>query len=106
MSGQDIWWSYWYFHLPNYVLSMLFYTMFGRFALGMFLPPDSPNYIYRWFRRLTGWIIRPVAVITPRALHGHLLAPVAAFWIVVARVAFFAVLHGAGLTPRVAAGAP
>jgi len=30
------------------------------------------------------------------------LAPIAAFWVAMARVAFFVALHAAGLTPRVA----
>ncbi|MSO89130.1 MAG: YggT family protein [Rhodospirillaceae bacterium] len=106
MAGQDIWWSYWYFHLPNYALSVLFYTMFGRFALGLLLPPDSPNYIYRWFRRLTDWVVAPVAFVTPRALHGPLLAPVAAFWIMGARVTLFAVLYAAELLPRAVPAVP
>ena len=105
MNGQDIWWSYWYFHLPNYAFSVLFYTLFGRFGLGFILPPGSPNYIYRWFCRLTDWLLAPVAFITPRALHGMLLLPVAAFWVVVARIAFFALLYSSGLMPRAAAGA-
>jgi len=104
MSGQDIWWAYWYFHLPNYAFSVLFYTLFGRFLLGLFLPPDSPNYIYRWFRRLTGWFMAPVAFITPRAIPRGLLAPVAAFWVVVLRILFFMTMFAAGLTPRMVGG--
>jgi hypothetical protein len=52
MQGE-LWWSYWYFHLPNYAFAVLFWTLIGRFMFGFFLPPDSPNYIYRWFCRLT-----------------------------------------------------
>ncbi len=102
MAGQDIWWSYWYFHLPNYAFSVLFYTLFGRFMLGFFLPPNSNNYIYRWFCRLTNWLIRPVAFITPSILPKFLLPPIAAFWIVIARVVFFMLMFSAGLTPRMA----
>ena len=40
MGSQDIWWSYWYFHIPNYFLSLVFYCLFGRFFLSFFLPPD------------------------------------------------------------------
>jgi YggT family protein len=103
MSSPDIWWGYWYFHLPNYALSVLFYTLFGRFGLSFILRPDSQNYIFRWFCRLTDWLLPPVAFITPRLLHGLVLLPVAAFWIVVVRVAFFAVMYAAELTPRIAA---
>ncbi len=102
MAGQDIWWSYWYFHLPNYGFSVLFYTLWGRFLLGSFLPPTSPNYIFRWFRRLTDWFLAPVAFVTPRILPAFLLPPIAAFWVVVLRVAFFIAMYAAGLTPRAA----
>jgi YggT family protein len=101
MAGQDLWWPYLYFHLPNYAFSVLFYTLFGRFLLGLFLPPDSSNYIYRWFRRLTDWVIRPVAFITPSVFPPVLLPTVAAFWIAIARVAFYALMFSAGLTPRI-----
>ena len=60
VATQDIWWSYWYFHLPNYALSLVFYALFGRFILSFFLAPDSRNYIYRSFCWLTDWIVRPV----------------------------------------------
>ena len=102
MPGQDSWWTYWYFHLPNYVLAVLFWTLIGRFMFGLFLRPDSPNYIYRWFRRLTDWLIRPVAFITPSMLPPLVTPLVAAFWVAMARVAFFMVLYAAGLTPRFA----
>lgn len=100
MSGQDIWWSYWYFHLPNYAFSVLFYTLWGRFLLGFIVPPGSSNYIYRWFCRLTDWLIGPVAFVTPRILPSFLLPPIASFWVAVLRVAFFALMFAAGLTPR------
>jgi len=100
MGAQDIWWSYWYFHLPNYIFSVLFYTLFGRFMLGAILAPDSPNYIYRWFRRLTDWLIVPVAYITPSAFPSMVLPPIAAFWVAIARILFFVVMSSAGLTPR------
>jgi hypothetical protein len=105
MSQPDIWWSYWYFHLPNYVFSVLFYTLWGRFLLGAFLKPDTQNYIYRWFCRLTDWLVRPVAVITPSIIPPMLVIPVASFWVVVLRIAFFAAMYGAGLTPRLAPAA-
>ena len=30
-------WSYWYFHIPNFILAALFYTLIGRLVLGMFV---------------------------------------------------------------------
>ncbi len=101
MEPKDLWWGYWYFNLPNYALSLVFYALFGRFLLSFFLPPDSRNYIYRSFIWLTDWIVRPVAFVTPSAIPGVFLPPVAAFWIVVLRVAFFMLLYYLDLTPRV-----
>ena len=102
MDLKDLWWGYWYFHLPNYALSLVFYALFGRFILSFFLPPDSRNYIYRSFIWLTDWIVRPVAFVTPSAIPGVFLPPVAAFWVVVLRVAFFMLLYYLDLTPRMA----
>jgi hypothetical protein len=101
MQGQDIWWTYWYFQFPNYAFSVLFWTLIGRFMFSLFLAPDSPNYIYRWFRRLTDWLMRPVAFITPSVVPSLALAPIAAFWVSMARVLFFVSLHAAGLMPRI-----
>jgi len=102
MQGQDMWWSYWYFHFTNYAFAVLFWTLIGRFMFAIFLPPDSPNYIYRWFRRLTDWLMQPVAYITPSIVPPLLLPPIAAYWVAMARIAFFMALYAAGLTPRMA----
>jgi uncharacterized protein YggT (Ycf19 family) len=101
MAGENFWWSYWYFHFPNYAFAVLFWTLIGRAMFSLFLPADSPNYIYRWFRRLTDWLMPPVAYITHPIMPGGLLPLAAAFWLAIARVAFFMILFAAGLTPRV-----
>ena len=99
----DVWWSYWYFHLPNYALAVLIYTMFGRFMLSFILKPDSKNYIFRWFVRLTDWFVRPVAFITPRIVPPILLPPIAAIWLIALRIAFFFLMFNAGLVPKIGA---
>ena len=101
MAGENLWWSYLYFQLPNYAFAVLFWTLIGRTLFAIFLPADSPNYIYRWFRRLTDWLIGPVGYITHSMIPRGLLALVAAFWVAMARIAFFMALHAAGLAPRV-----
>ena len=93
----------WMFVQAAFVSSWLPGSWHRRFLLGLFLPPDSKNYIYRWFRRLTDWVIRPVAFITPSVFPPVLLPPIAAFWVVIARLAFFMIMFAAGLTPRPAA---
>ena len=32
---------YWYYHLPNFVLAALMYTLLGRVLLSLFLDADS-----------------------------------------------------------------
>jgi len=58
---------YWYYHLPNFVLAVLMYTLLGRVLLSLFVDADSPNYIWRFFCRLTDPFIAATAVVTPKA---------------------------------------
>lgn len=102
MAETNIWWDYWYFHLPNYALAVIFYTLFGRFVLSFLVPPDSPNYIWRWFRRLTDPVVAGVAWITPRAIAQRYLPLAAAFWIGLLRLVFFLLLANLGLAPTLA----
>jgi hypothetical protein len=103
MQAESLWWSYWYFHFPNYALSVLFWTLIGRFMFGLFLPPDSMNYVYRWFRLLTDWLMGPVAYITHPIMPSAVLPLIGAFWMAMARVILFMSLYAAGLTPRIPA---
>lgn len=91
--------SYWYFHLPNYLLAALGYTLLARFALGFFVPPDWNNYIWRFFRRLTDPCLRAVACITPQQIPAIVLPVIAAFWTFLLRYLWFFILWRAGLTP-------
>jgi YggT family protein len=59
--------SYWYFHLPNFVLAALMYTLAGRVLLGVIVAPDSSNYIWRFFCRFTDPVVAAVALVTPKA---------------------------------------
>jgi YggT family protein len=60
--------SLWYFHLPNFVLAALMYTLLGRALLGLFVEPDSRNYIWRAFCRLTDPVVYVVALVTPTSV--------------------------------------
>jgi hypothetical protein len=101
--GNDPFWGYLHFHLPNYALTLVFYCLFGRFFLGFILRPDTRNYIYRSFYWLTEWFVRPVAFITPSAMPAFLLPPVAAFWIIILRLALYMFMFSAGQIPAVGA---
>ncbi|MDZ4736735.1 MAG: YggT family protein [Rhodospirillaceae bacterium] len=104
MTGADFW-QHWYFHLPNFALAALVYTLLGRFALGFFLPPDSQNYIWRWFCRLTDWLLPIVAFITPRYVMFLFLPLIAAFWLTLLRFLLLLTLALNGMLPTIA-GAP
>ncbi len=93
-------WHYWYFHLPNYVLAVLLYTLLGRFILGFMVPPESSNYIWRFFRRLTDPILVATRFITPRFIGPILLPLVGVFWLTVLRVALLIFLFAVGLAPQ------
>src|SRR4026209_111972 len=97
-----MWWPYWYFHFPNYALALLFWQLIGRFMFALFLPPDSPNYVFRWFRRLTDWLLPPVSFITPSIVPALAPVPLAAFWVAMAPAASLTTFSAAGSTPRVA----
>ena len=94
-------WAYWYYHIPNYLLAALVYSMLARFALGMFVPSDWQNYIWRAFVRLTEPVIKLVAVITPSYAHGIFLPIIAAFWLTAIRLAYWLALSRYDVAPGV-----
>lgn len=57
----------WLYLAPNFILAALMYTLVGRALLGLFVPPDSPNYIWRFFCRVTDPVVAAVAIVTPKA---------------------------------------
>jgi YggT family protein len=93
--------AYWAFHIPNYLMSAVIYSLMGRFLLGFVLPPTTENYIYRWFVLLTDPFVRGVRVITPRFVATPYVPLAAMFWLMVARMVFFGLMYQAGLVPRV-----
>jgi YggT family protein len=94
--------QYWYFHIPNYLLAAVMYSLLARFLLSLFVAPDSPNYIYRAFVRLTEPFVWVVRLVTPRAVPPLLAVLFSAVWALFLRFAFLAVLAGQGLAPRLA----
>ena len=87
--------TYWYYHLPNFVLAALMYTLLGRALLGLYVDHDSPNYIWRFFCRITDPFIALIAFVTPKAT-----APVV-LWLFWLRVALLYAFLFLGLAPRI-----
>jgi uncharacterized protein YggT (Ycf19 family) len=101
MDATNPFWTYWYFHLPNYLLAALAYTMLARFGLSLVVPPDWPNYIWRFFLRLTDPFLAATATITPSFVPGALMPLVAVFWLLLLRMALWFGLRHLGLAPTV-----
>jgi len=93
--------TYWYFHLPNYLIATVIYTMLGRFLLGLFVPYEWDNFIWRFFCRLTDPVLAVTRWLTFGALPEGLLPLVAVFWLFLLRIAYWMVLFRAGLAPPV-----
>jgi uncharacterized protein YggT (Ycf19 family) len=77
----------WYFHVPNYVLAALMYTLIGRFALSFFFPAGSTNPIFRAFVWITEPVVRMVRFVTPRVVPHLAILIFGALWMLVARFA-------------------
>lgn len=99
-------WDYWYFHIPNYVLSVLIYTLVGRFLLGMLVPPESTNYIWRFFVRITDPVLRVARLLVPGYVQPGLRPLAAAFHLYVLRLALFIAMYAQGMAPRLEGVAP
>jgi hypothetical protein len=95
--------AHWYFHVPNFVLAALVYTLIGRLILGIFVPPNWDNYIWRAFTRLTDPAVSAVAVITPHVMPRIVVMIFTVLWLSAARVALAVGLNALGLLPPAAA---
>lgn len=92
--------SLWYFHLPNFVLAALMYTLLGRAILGLMFDPDSPNYIWRFFCRITDPVVNAVAYVTPKATAPIVVWLFSVVWLFWLRVLFLNVSLLLGIIPR------
>jgi hypothetical protein len=93
--------SFWYFHLPNFILAALMYTLLGRAMLALLVEPDSKNYIWRFFCRITDPIVGAVAIVTPKAVAPVILWLFAFVWLFWIRVTFYMSFAALGLAPRI-----
>lgn len=100
MSPSSSLLSHWYFHLPNFLLAALMYTLLGRVLLGLVVEPNSQNYIWRFFCQITDPVVRVVAVVTPKAAAPVIVWLFAFVWLFWLRVALFALFALSGLSPR------
>jgi hypothetical protein len=93
--------TYWYFHLPNFILAVLMYTLLGRALLGLIVQPDSSNYIWRFFCRITDPVVAVFALVTPKAAAPVVVWLFGVVWLFWLRALFLFVSIWLGLLPRV-----
>jgi uncharacterized protein YggT (Ycf19 family) len=93
--------QYWHFHLPNFVLAAIMYTLLGRLILSFMAPPNWQNYIWRAFVRITEPAVRLTRFVTPEVLPPIVVMIFAILWLMVLRVALFVGFANAGLLPPV-----
>jgi uncharacterized protein YggT (Ycf19 family) len=93
--------QYWYFHLPNFVLAAVMYTLLGRLALSFFVPPDWKNYIWRAFVTITDPVVKATRLITPQVLPHVVVLIFAVLWLMLLRIGLFAFLANLDLLPKV-----
>jgi uncharacterized protein YggT (Ycf19 family) len=93
--------QYWYFHLPNFVLAAVVYTLLGRLALSFFVPPDWKNYIWRAFVTITDPVVKITRLITPQVLPHVVVLVFAVLWLTLLRIGLFALLASLDLLPKV-----
>ncbi|MFZ1885113.1 MAG: hypothetical protein WAU53_16310 [Rhodoplanes sp.] len=77
----------WSFQLLNFILAMLMYTLLGRALLGLIVGPDSSNYIWRFFCRITDPFVALIAYVTPKAAAPVVTWLFGAVWLFWLRVA-------------------
>jgi uncharacterized protein YggT (Ycf19 family) len=92
-------WSYWYFHIPNFILAAVMYTLMGRFLLGFFVPEDWDNYIWRGFKLITDPFLRVARTITPTILTHPVVIVFGVLWLMALRVGYLILLVNLGLAP-------
>jgi len=88
--------SSWYFQVPNFILAAVMYTLFGRALLGVIVAPDSKNYIWRFFCRITDPFIAVIQPVTPKAAAPvvvWLFGVVWLFWLRVGLLAIYLLFH-------------
>ena len=88
----------WHYQALNFVLAALMYTLIGRAILGLIVSPDSKNYIWRFFVRITDPFIALITPVTPKAavpVVVWLFGAVWLFWLRVGLLTIYLLLNRA-----------
>jgi len=88
----------WLYLVPNFILAALMYTLLGRALLGLIVGPDSMNYIWRFFCRLTDPFLALIQPLTPLAAAPVVLWLFGVVWLFWLRVLLLAIFLA--ITPK------
>jgi uncharacterized protein YggT (Ycf19 family) len=99
---DDAFFHDWYFHIPNYILAAVMYSLIGRFLLSFFFPAGSTNPIFRVFVWITEPAVRVTRFLTPAIVPPMGILIFAVLWTMLLRFGLFVAVSD-GLT-SVAAG--
>ncbi len=92
--------THWYFHLPNFILAALMYTLLGRALLAVIVQPDSSNYIWRFFCRITDPFVALITPLTPKAAAPVVIWLFGVVWLFWLRVGLLYLFLLLGAFPR------
>jgi len=101
MSVAENFFTYWYFHIPNFILAALIYTLIGRYLLGLLFSKKPEAVILRVFESITNPILKVVRFITPAVVPNGLVLVFAVAWLMAARMFWFLTCVAAGMSPSV-----
>lgn len=93
--------QYWYFHIPNFALAAVMYTLIGRLALSFFVPENWTNYIWRAFVAITQPVVGAVRLVTPAVLPTVVVIIFSILWLMLLRLALLAAFGQFGLLPDI-----
>ncbi len=77
------------------------YTLLGRALLGLIVQPDTSNYIWRFFCRITDPVVAVVALVTPKAAAPVVIWLFGVVWLFWLRVLLLNVFLYFGAIPRI-----
>ena len=97
-------WSYWYFHIPNFILAAVMYTLMGRLVLGLFVRRKLGQLHLALLQAVTDPFLRVVRTITPSILTQPVVIVFSVLWLMALRVGYLVLLINFGIAPMASQG--
>jgi uncharacterized protein YggT (Ycf19 family) len=95
--------AFWLYNGPNMLLSILLYTLIGRYILSIFFRAQSDLVIWRVFCQVTDPVLNVVGAVTPKVVPPGLVMIFAVFWLILLRIVWLLVAAIYGFLPQVGA---